>query len=120
MTDERELTAERVAELVRTGAVQVVDVREDYEHRAGHLPGDRHLELSRLTAEAGSLDRDRPVVFYCRSGERSKLAADAFRASGWDARTLSGGLVAWAEHDLPLEPADGRVAPRSGLPGGKA
>ena len=55
------------------------------------------------------------MIFYCRSGNRSALAAAAFRQSGWDAYNLAGGLLAWVEHGLPLDPPDGEVAePRPG------
>lgn len=108
--DENDLEPERVAELHGRGELQLVDVREGYEHDAGRIAGDRHIELSELSDAAGSLDRDRPIVFYCRSGARSGMAAEAFRASGFDARNLSGGLIAWTERRLPLEPEDGTVA----------
>lgn len=92
------------------GEIQLVDVREPYEHDAGHIAGARHLQLSELSSAAESIARDRPVVFYCRVGARSDMAAQAFRASGWDARNMEGGLVAWAREGLPLEPGDGTVA----------
>jgi rhodanese-related sulfurtransferase len=104
------LPAERVADLLREGGVQLVDVREPHEHEAGRIAGSRHVELARLAAEAGSIDRERPVVFYCRVGERSAAAAQAFRASGYEAFNLAGGLIAWDEQGLPLEPDGGRVA----------
>ena len=75
-----ELTPRQVAELIGDGGAQLVDVREPFEHEAGRIAGDLHIELERLTAEAGSIDRERPVVFYCRSGSRSALAAQAFGA----------------------------------------
>jgi rhodanese-related sulfurtransferase len=105
-----DLSPARVAELMRDGA-QVIDVREPYEREAGRIPDDSaHIELDRLTAEADAIDRERPVVFYCRSGSRSALAAQAFAAAGYDAHNLDGGLKAWVADGLPLEPADGRVA----------
>jgi rhodanese-related sulfurtransferase len=110
-----DLTPARAAELLRSGA-QGVDVREQYERDAGHIADTLHIELERLAAEADTLDRERPVVFYCRGGERSAMAAEAFRNSGWDAHNIGGGLLAWAEDGLPLEPEDGEVAPRSSLP----
>jgi rhodanese-related sulfurtransferase len=55
--------------------------------------------------------RDRPVVFYCRSGSRSALAAAAFRQAGWDAYNLEGGVTAWVERGHELDPSDGEVAP---------
>jgi rhodanese-related sulfurtransferase len=113
---EGELRPERVAELAGSGEVQIVDVRTTAEHAAGHVAGARHAPLDALAEEAGSLDRDRPVVFYCRAGERSAMAAEAFRASGWDAHSMAGGLVAWAEEGHPLEPEGGEVAHHSALP----
>ncbi|HLM09352.1 MAG TPA: rhodanese-like domain-containing protein [Thermoleophilaceae bacterium] len=105
-----DLSPARVAELMQSD-VQVIDVREPYEREAGRIPGDSaHVELDRLSEEAGSIDRARPVVFYCRSGSRSALAAQAFASAGYDAHNLDGGLKAWVADGLPIEPADGRVA----------
>jgi rhodanese-related sulfurtransferase len=105
-----DLSPAQVAELQRDGA-QLIDVREPYEREAGRIPDDTaHIELDRLTGEAESIDRDRPVVFYCRSGSRSALAAEAFAAAGFDAHNLDGGLKAWVADGLPIEPADGHVA----------
>jgi rhodanese-related sulfurtransferase len=109
-TADLELSPERVDEIRADERWQIVDVREDAEHEAGRIAGSRHVELGRLTAEAGSIDRDRPVVFYCRVGARSAMAAQAFRASGWDAYSMGGGLLQWDARGLPLDPPDGRVA----------
>jgi rhodanese-related sulfurtransferase len=103
------LAVDRVAALA---GAQLVDVREGYEHDAGHIPGSRNIEVTELTAAAGELDQSRPVVFYCRSGDRSTMPAEAFRASGWEAYTLDGGLAAWVDAGQPLEPEDGEVAQR--------
>jgi rhodanese-related sulfurtransferase len=105
-----ELTPRQVADFLREDDVQLVDVREPYEHEAGRIADDVHIELDRLTEQAGSLDRARPIVFYCRTGSRSALATQAFAASGFRAHNLTGGLKAWVEQGLPIEPADGRVA----------
>jgi rhodanese-related sulfurtransferase len=96
--------------LAEDSDVQVVDVREGYEREAGHIAGTRHIELVNLTAQAGTLERERPVVFYCRVGSRSEMAAQAFRASDFEAYSMLGGLVRWAQEDRPLEPTDGHVA----------
>ena len=105
-----DLSPARVAELMRDGA-QLVDVREPYEREAGRIPDDSaHIELDRLTEHAESIDRERTVVFYCRTGSRSAMAAQAFSAAGYDAHNLDGGLKAWVADGLPIEPAGGRVA----------
>jgi rhodanese-related sulfurtransferase len=104
-------TPQQVAELIaRDDEVQLIDVRQPEEHEAGRIAGDRLVVLSDLAAEVDSIDRDRPVVFYCRSGSRSAMAADAFRGAGFDAHNMLGGLLDWTAAGLPLEPADGYVA----------
>jgi rhodanese-related sulfurtransferase len=104
-----DLSPARVAELQREGA-QLVDVREPYEREAGRIADTIHIELNDLPAEADRLDRERPVVFVCRTGSRSALAAQAFATAGFEAHNLDGGLKRWVSDGLPLEPADGRVA----------
>lgn len=92
------------------GRVLVIDVREEYERAAGHIAGTRHIEFASLTAAAGTIERERPVVFYCRVGSRSDVAAQAFRGAGFEAYSMSGGLVRWAAEGRPLSPVDGHVA----------
>ena len=99
-----------VAALHERGEIELVDVREPYEWEAGRIEGARHVEMSRLTEAAGSFDQERPLVFYCRTGSRSAVVTQAFRASGFKAYNMSGGLVAWTGQDLPLEPEDGSIA----------
>ena len=102
-----------VQKLAESGAAEVIDVRRDYEHEAGHISGSRHVEMNELTANSDSIPKDRPVVFYCRGGSRSAMAAEAFSQAGFDAHNMTGGISAWAEAGLPLEPEGGEVvAPR--------
>jgi rhodanese-related sulfurtransferase len=102
---------ERVAGwLEEDPSLQVIDVREPYEREAGHIAGSRHIELVRLSAEAATVQRERPVVFYCRVGARSEMAAQAFRAAGFEAYSMRGGLLRWAGEERPLSPEDGHVA----------
>jgi hydroxyacylglutathione hydrolase/adenylyltransferase/sulfurtransferase len=96
--------------LAEDAAPQLIDVREPYEREAGRIAGSRHIALVELTAQAASVERERAVVFYCRVGSRSEMAAQAFRAAGYEAYSLSGGLKRWADEGLPLEPQDGYVA----------
>ncbi|MGN6167190.1 MAG: rhodanese-like domain-containing protein [Solirubrobacteraceae bacterium] len=103
-------TPREVAELLENGEIQLVDVRQPYEHEAGCIAGDRLVELGALAARAQEIDRDKPVVFYCRSGARSAMATKAFRQAGFEAYNMTGGLLEWEASGLPLEPADGYVA----------
>jgi rhodanese-related sulfurtransferase len=105
------LSPAAAAELIEGGA-ETIDVRTDPEWEAARISGARHLEMNELTTAADSIERERPVVFYCRTGNRSGMAADAFREAGWDAFHVEGGLVAWVEAGLPIEPSDGSVDPQ--------
>ena len=109
MPGERDITPEQAEALVRDGA-QLIDVREDDEWEAGRIGGARHIVLGEVASQAPTIDQERPVVFYCRVGARSAMAADAFRRGGYDAYSLAGGLEAWAGQGKPLEPDGGSVA----------
>jgi rhodanese-related sulfurtransferase len=99
------------------GGAQVVDVRTAVEHAAGHISGAAHIPLERLGPDAAEqLDSGRPLVVYCRGGNRSATAAEALRNSGYEAHSIDGGLVAWDEAGFPLEPEGGEVAPGQNLP----
>ncbi len=100
--DEIEVAPARAKELLDAGEAVVIDVREPYEREAGHIEGSRHIELERLASQADTLPRDQPIVFQCRLGARSAMAAQAFRAAGYDAWSLAGGLKAWHDQGLPV------------------
>jgi hydroxyacylglutathione hydrolase/adenylyltransferase/sulfurtransferase len=106
--EEVDVSPEQVAELGED--VQLIDVREPYEWEAGRIAGARHIEMQQVAAQAATIERERPVVFYCRVGSRSGMAANAFRRAGYEAYSMAGGLVAWTGRGLPLEPEDGTVA----------
>jgi rhodanese-related sulfurtransferase len=106
-----ELDPGRIADwLGEDPAPQLIDVRAPYEREAGHIAGSDHIELQDLPSATGSIERERPVVFYCRVGARSLMAAQAFRASGYEAYSMRGGLARWADEGHPLTPQDGYVA----------
>jgi hydroxyacylglutathione hydrolase/adenylyltransferase/sulfurtransferase len=107
---EIEISVQDAAALLDSGEAVLVDVREPHEWEAGRIPGARHVQMEHLASQAKTIPRDTQVIFQCRLGNRSAMAAQAFRASGYDALSMAGGIEAWHEAGLALEPADGRVA----------
>jgi len=105
----REVSREQAQKLIDEGA-QLIDVRVDHEWEAGHIAGAAHIPLDELAQRAGEIDRDRPVVLYCRGGNRSTMATAALQAGGYDAAKLSEGITGWEEEGLPIEPEGGYVA----------
>jgi hydroxyacylglutathione hydrolase len=76
------------------GAI-LLDVRGQTEWDEGHIEGAVHIHLGRLRERAGELDRSRPVVLYCRSGNRSAIGASVLQAMGFsDVRNVEGGIRA--------------------------
>ena len=103
---EYELDPQEVQRQVAEGW-QLVDVRTAEERVVSRIGGDRHIPVEELTERADEVDRERAVVFYCRVGHRSGMAAEAFRGSGYDAHNLAGGIEAWEAAGLPVERDDG-------------
>ena len=86
----------------------LVDVREDHEWEAGHLPGAVHLSRGVLErdVEARFPDPETPLVLQCGGGFRSALAADNLRRMGYtNVYSLAGGYRDWVEAGLPIERA---------------
>lgn len=107
---EIERSPAQVQAMLEAGTVQLVDIRETYEHEHGRIPGARHIEIERLGWNAPTLPDDRPLVFYCRLGVRAKLAAHAFRRVGFEAYNVTGGFAQWHALGLPTEPDGATVA----------
>jgi rhodanese-related sulfurtransferase len=105
----REVSREEARKLVEEGA-QLVDVRADHEWEAGRIAGAKHVPLPELPQRTGEIEQDRPVVVYCRGGNRSSMATAALNEAGFEAVKLTEGIVGWSEKDLPLEPEGGYVA----------
>jgi rhodanese-related sulfurtransferase len=95
---------------IRAGEMVLVDVREQYEWDAGHVPGSIHHEIERVAWRAGLVPRDRQVAFMCRAGVRGGMVATAFRAVGYDAWNVLGGFTRWHALGLDIEPDGGVVA----------
>jgi hydroxyacylglutathione hydrolase len=82
---------------------QVLDVRQDAEFTAGHVPGAAHVELGALTERAGPPAG--PLAVVCEHGERAMTAASLLARQGHrDLAVVEGGTTAWAQAGRPLEP----------------
>ena len=104
-----EVSREEAQKMIEDGA-QLVDVRADHEWEAGRIAGATHLPLAELAERAGEIDKERPVILYCRGGNRSSMATAALTDAGYDAAKLSEGIVGWAESGLAVAPEGGYVS----------
>ena len=92
----KDINAVQAHDLVENHAV-LVDVREPYEIAAERIPGAVELPLSQLArGMAANLPQDKTIVFYCASGNRTKVNGRALASlTGGDAYNLVGGIFGW-------------------------
>jgi len=102
----RETTIDDVkAKLDRGEKFLLVDVREESEYAADHLPGATHLGKGVIErdVEARVPDHDTPIVLYCGGGFRSALAADNLQKMGYtNVLSMDGGVRGWREKGFDL------------------
>jgi rhodanese-related sulfurtransferase len=84
----------------------ILDVREDEEWVAGHIDGATHVPMNRVpnmvAYDPQALPSGAPVVVVCRMGGRSAHVTAWLAAHGYEARNLSGGMLAWAQAGRPM------------------
>jgi rhodanese-related sulfurtransferase len=82
----------------------LVDVREEDEFAAGHLPGAVNIPLSEFQFRTDEVDEDRAIVLVCRTSNRSEMATQILASNGYDnLYHLLEGTVGWMRRGLPLE-----------------
>lgn len=103
----REVTVDDVKGMQQKGVdAQYVDIREESEWTAGHMPGAVHLGRGVLEVKVNQVfpDKDAPLVLYCGGGNRSALSADVLQVMGYtNVASMAGGWRAWASSGGPVE-----------------
>ncbi|HSE08620.1 MAG TPA: rhodanese-like domain-containing protein [Nocardioidaceae bacterium] len=97
----REVDIDQFARAHSEGAT-VIDVREVQEYVEGHVAGAELIPMGHVPNQMSNLSKDEPVYLICRSGNRSLAVADFMIAAGFDARSVAGGMVAWARSGRPV------------------
>ena len=70
------IDVQEAKQMIDAGGVQVIDTREPYEHAEGHVPGSLRIQHMAILLQADKLATDRPILFICKSGQRSAVAAE--------------------------------------------
>lgn len=91
------------AAALRDAGAFVLDVREQNEWDAGHIPGATLIPLGELASRVGEVPADRTVVVVCRSGNRSAQGRDILRQAGLSAvASMAGGMNDWTAAGQPV------------------
>jgi len=80
----------------------LVDVRTPEEFSGGYIPGAININLQELQQKLSRIPTDKPVVVYCRSGNRSAFAANILKQAGYTEVYDLGGIIDWARQGLPI------------------
>ena len=103
----KNLTSAQFEELFKNPNVQLVDVRTLAEHMEGHIPGSLNInvkdEANFPTAVDSLLNKGQDVAVYCRSGRRSRTAADILVKKGFKVYNLDKGILNWIEEGREIE-----------------
>ena len=102
------LSAQQAVQMINREKALVIDVCSAEEYAAGHLIGARHVPLDQLEQQLAGVakNKSQPLILVCASGLRSKRALAVAKKLGYEqAHSLTGGLKAWKEANLPVEKA---------------
>lgn len=102
----KSVSVEEFAALIADTTVQRLDVRTPEEYAEGHIADSKNINVHDNDFELDALealDKDRTVALYCRSGRRSKKAAEILTASGFSVVELSTGFNGWTEAGKEVE-----------------
>ncbi|MFA4907260.1 MAG: rhodanese-like domain-containing protein [archaeon] len=97
MPSELEISPEETKKLLDSKLkVQLVDVREEFEHAICSIKRAKLIPVGELESRLNELDRSVPVIAYCHHGRRSLLAARILSARGFNAKSMAGGIDDWS------------------------
>jgi rhodanese-related sulfurtransferase len=102
----KEAGVAQAVQLINRQDAIVIDVREPGEFRGGHIPNARNIPLGQLAGKLKDLEKHKakPVVLSCQTGSRSAQAAATLMQAGFpEVYSLSGGMNAWQQANMPVE-----------------
>ena len=100
------LNSDKFEQKLQDADIQLVDVRTPQEFAAGHLPNAININVmgNNFDIEMAKLDKEKPVMVYCKSGGRSAKAASKLKVQGFkNISDLDGGITSWKQAEKPIE-----------------
>lgn len=100
------LNADQFEQKLQMEDVQLVDVRTADEFAEGHLPNALNIDINgdEFELQTAKLDKEKPVMVYCKMGGRSAKAASKLKEQGFKNITdLDGGITSWKEAEKNIE-----------------
>ncbi|HEY9450432.1 MAG TPA: MBL fold metallo-hydrolase [Gemmatimonadaceae bacterium] len=99
-----QLDAQALHDRMALEEIEVIDVRTPTEWVHEHIAGARNIPLGALGGKLNEIERGRPIVLQCESGNRSAIASSVLMSRGVPGViNLRGGIAAWRNAKLPVE-----------------
>ncbi len=96
--------------IIGGGECQVIDVREFSEFNSERIAAARLMPMSDFENHIGAIDASKPIYIMCRSGNRANTAAETLAKKGLtDVHVVEGGMVAWAQANLPIIKGESKI-----------
>lgn len=89
------ISASDVEGLLKDKNIQIIDVRESYEYKSGHIPKAKLIPLGQLTSRMNEINKNKQIILVCASGSRSGRAANLLASEGYKVKNMTGGMSAW-------------------------
>jgi rhodanese-related sulfurtransferase len=106
-SDQTTLSPKQARELIAGGDATVIDVSTDEEWgRIGNIPGALRVGADDVESRLDEIREDTRVIVVCGKGERSAEVAERLRERDVDAVSIDGGMLAWEDEKLPLQPSE--------------
>jgi rhodanese-related sulfurtransferase len=98
----RKYTANQMILAVNREGAQLVDIREPNDYKTAHIAGAINIPLAQLTESTSRLDKTKPVVVICATGQRALTAVTTLQQQGYpQVAILDGGMATWRREALP-------------------
>ena len=99
-----DVDANAAVALMDEEGLTILDVREDKERKSGYLAKSKHIPLAQVKNKLDTLDTNKKVLVYCRSGSRSSHIAGLLTRNNFEhVYNLKGGINAWQRANLPIK-----------------
>jgi rhodanese-related sulfurtransferase len=102
----KEVNINEAVRLINQEDALPLDVREDKEFRDGHIINAVNIPVGLLESRLKEIEeyREKPVIVYCRTGQRAAKAASVLQRQGFKSiHKMNGGMLAWADANMPVQ-----------------
>lgn len=97
-----EVTIPEAVTMMNNDKLIILDVRDVKERQDGYINKDKNIPVSQVKAKIGTLDKNRPILVYCRSGMRSNSIAQMLGKAEFKTYSLKGGFLEWTKLNMPI------------------